>query len=166
MTGYVRLAGRPGYSLVLTGLIFFTALSFLSAQDRTTSFGQYVYVPVYSNISVGPRFLSIELTTIVSFRNVDPDSSVRILSMDYYDNDGILLEQYLAAPYTVPALGSFHIEIDSRDIRGGTGANMVVVWESADAIPAPIVESVMLGLSSQQGISFVGTGRVIREILP
>ena len=50
-----------------------------------------------------------------------------------------------------------------RDESGGSGANFIVEWSSETPVNPPIIESVMIGAQSSQGISFTSRGR---EILP
>lgn len=47
------------------------------------------------------------------------------------------------------------------DSRGGAGANFLVDWGAEQPISEPVVEAVMIGTASQQGISFISPGRVV-----
>jgi hypothetical protein len=60
-------------------------------------------------------------------------------------------------------LASNHIYIKEGDESGGFGANFIVRWESDKEINAPIIETVMIGARSGQGISFISQGQVITE---
>jgi len=51
--------------------------------------------------------------------------------------------------------------IPERDKSGGSGANFIVAWKSKTPVNPPIIESIMIGTQSQQGISFTSRGRVI-----
>jgi hypothetical protein len=42
-----------------------------------------------------------------------------------------------------------------------TGANFIVKWKSATEVNPPIIESIMIGAQSSQGISFTSRGRAI-----
>ncbi|MBT8364361.1 MAG: DUF3124 domain-containing protein, partial [Deltaproteobacteria bacterium] len=46
------------------------------------------------------------------------------------------------------------------DKAGGSGANFIVVWKSESQVNPPIIEGVMIGTHSGQGISFVSRGQV------
>jgi len=45
----------------------------------------------------------------------------------------------------------------------GTAGAAIVKWKSSVKVNAPIVESIMIGTKTQQGISFISRGRVIQE---
>ena len=51
--------------------------------------------------------------------------------------------------------------IPERDESGGSGANFIVEWHSDKFVNPPIIESVMIGAQSSQGISFTSRGREI-----
>jgi hypothetical protein len=44
---------------------------------------------------------------------------------------------------------------------GGSGANFLVKWKSDTEVNPPIIESIMIGAQSSQGISFTSRGRAI-----
>jgi len=124
--------------------------------------GQTVYVAVYSNIFSAPRMLPYNLATLLSIRNTDMSHSIRILCADYYDTKGRLVRRYYRQPLTLAPLESVSIFVPEEDTKGGTGANFIVRWNAAREVNAPIIESVMIGMKSGQGISFVSQGREIR----
>jgi hypothetical protein len=51
----------------------------------------------------------------------------------------------------------------TEDDTGGAGANFIVEWSAGAEVTAPVVEAVMISTASQQGISFVSQGRVIKD---
>lgn len=124
---------------------------------------QTLYVPVYSNVFSGPRRLPFQLATTLSIRNTDLSGALRVTSIDYYDTNGRLLRRYLAKPLTLGPLASSYVHIEEKDDGGGFGANFIVRWEADRVMNAPIVECVMIGATSGQGISFVSPGQEIRE---
>jgi len=125
--------------------------------------GQTLYVPVYSHVYTGDRALPFNLAATLGIRNTDPASPVTVTRVDYHDSSGRLVKRYLATPLTIPPQGSTSYYLKERDTSGGFGAHFIVVWESAREINAPIVESVMIGARSGQGISFVSPAREIRS---
>ncbi len=125
--------------------------------------GETVYVPVYANVFSAPRALPFSLATILSIRNTDLDQPLTVTAADFYDTGGRLLKRFYAAPVTLAPLESVHVYIPEKESSGGTGANFIVRWRAAQSINAPIIECVMLGTRSGQGISFVSPGRVIRD---
>jgi hypothetical protein len=125
--------------------------------------GQALYVPVYSHVFSGPKNLPFPLATTLSIRNTDPSASLRITSIDYYDTNGKLLRHYLGKTVPVAPLGSTYVHIEEKDVAGGFGANFIVRWEADRVINAPIVECIMIGATSGQGISFVSPAQEIKE---
>lgn len=124
--------------------------------------GQTLYVPVYSHVYTGDRALPFNLAATLGVRNTDPASPVTVTRVDYHDSNGRLVKRFLAGPLTLPPQGSTSFYLKERDTSGGFGAHFIVVWESAREINEPIVESVMIGARSGQGISFVSPAREIR----
>ena len=144
----------------------FLLLSFMPAAGLCggpeLSAGQHLYVPVYSHIYTGDKERPFNLAVTLSVRNTDPGSALRLTAVDYYDTEGRLVRKYLDAPRELGPLASIRYVVAERDVEGGSGANFLVRWEAAKPINAPVVESVMIGAQSGQGISFTSQAREIR----
>jgi hypothetical protein len=134
-----------------------------SADDIRLSAGQTVYVPIYSHIYSGIKARPFDLAATLSIRNTNLKSSITLVSVKYYDTKGKLIKDYLEAPINLNALASTRYIITEDDKAGGSGANFIVVWKSEQEVNAPVIEGVMIGTHSGQGISFVSRGRVIKE---
>jgi hypothetical protein len=134
-------------------VLFICSVSFADTQIKKSK-GQTIYVPVYSNVLSGNRALPFNLAAMLSIRNVDIHNTLKVTSIDYHDNDGKLLKKYIEKPMVLGPLASNHIFIKESDEAGGFGANFIVRWEVDKKINAPIIESVMIGTRSGQGISF------------
>lgn len=151
-------------ALLILFLSFFLYGSISSADTQVKlSTGQTVYVPIYSNVFIGSKALTFELAAMLSIRNIDLNNSMTITSIEYYDNDGNLLEKYIEKPKVLGPLASDHIFIKETDRSGGFGANFIVRWKSAKEINIPVIESVMIGTRSGQGVSFLSKGHEIKE---
>ncbi len=137
----------------------------ISAEDIKLSSGQTVYVSIYSHIYSGLKARPFDLAAILSIRNTNPNNSITLRSVKYYDSDGKLLKEYLSIPLQLNALVSTRYIITEGDKTGGSGANFIVVWKSDRKVNPPIIEAVMIGTHSGQGISFVSRGQVIKEDL-
>lgn len=148
-------------SLIIAEIVPDSAWS--ATSEIRLSKGQTVYVSAYSNIFSGPRKKPFQLATTLSIRNVDLAAGFRVTSIDYYDNDGRLIRRYLEAPLVLGPLATYHVYLDEMDTRGGFGANFIVRWSADRVINAPIIECVMIGASSGQGISFVSPGQELKE---
>jgi hypothetical protein len=129
--------------------------------NKTLSQGETVYVPIYSNVHAGPRGKPILLAAMVSIRNTDPKSEISIVSADYFDTNGKKIENYIKNPMTLKPLSSTFVYVKEYDIRGGPGAKFLVKWKSEKWVNQPIIEGVMLGLRSGQGVSFICPGQIL-----
>ncbi len=134
-----------------------------ASPEYRLSRGQTVYVPVYSNVFSGPKRLPFHLATTLSIRNTDLTNPLRITIIDYYNTEGKLVRHYLGKPLNLAPLASTYVHIEEKDVKGGFGANFIVKWDAAKEINAPIIECIMIGATSGQGISFVSPGQEIRE---
>jgi len=127
------------------------------------STGQTVYVPIYSHIYSGLKGRPFSLAATLSIRNTDPKHSITLLSVKFYDSDGKLIKEYLDKPAELKAMASTRYIITEGDTAGGSGANFLVKWQSQTKVNPPLIEGVMIGTRSGQGISFVSRGQVINE---
>jgi hypothetical protein len=147
---------------ILLCICFFSPLSLYAADKKTElSKGQLIYVPAYSHIYSGDREKPFLLTVTVSIRNIDPKHQIKITLVDYYETQGKLLKKYIDKPITLNPLESLRYVIPERDRSGGSGANFIVEWQSDRFVNPPIIESIMIGTQTQQGISFTSRGREI-----
>jgi hypothetical protein len=148
--------------LFLIPLFFLIALNTACADELSAlSVGQTVYVPAYSHIYIGNREKPFLLTVTLHVRNVDPKNSITVRSVDYYDSNGNLLKKYLPKPLTLRPLSSSRHVVPRNEKQGGAGAGFLVSWSAEKAVNPPIMETVMIGAESQQGISFTSRGQVI-----
>jgi len=137
--------------------------SSLAYADETIilSKGQTIYVPAYSHIYSGDREKPFLLTVTVSIRNINPKQPIKITTVDYYETQGNLLTKFMETPVTLKPLASIRYVIPEQDKAGGSGANFMVDWKSDKFVNPPIVESIMIGAKSGQGISFTSRGQAI-----
>jgi hypothetical protein len=141
------LLASPGYSDSRTGL----------------SSGQTAYVPIYSHVYVGERGHTFNLAVTLTVRNTDPMSQITIVSVDYRDSRGKLVKSYLEKPRSLGPLASTDFFVKESDTSGGLAPSFIVRWESEKAVNEPIIEGVMIGARSGQGISFVSRAKVIKD---
>lgn len=146
--------------MILHGMVFAVAISAGIMRLR----GQTVYVPAYSHIYTGNRELAFNLTINLSIRNTDPDRSLSVTRVSYYDTHGKLVKHYLNEDKTLGPMGSMRFIIKESDETGGDGANFIVEWKSEEKVTEPIIETVMISTVSTQGLSFTSRGQAIREI--
>jgi hypothetical protein len=154
---------KISFSILLLILVTASNLSFLAYADETIilSKGQTVYVPAYSHIYSGDRERPFLLAITVSIRNINPKQTIIITTVDYYETKGNLLKKFIETPVTLQPLESIRYVIPEKDKAGGSGANFIVEWKSDKFVNPPIVESIMIGTQSQQGVSFTSRGQAI-----
>lgn len=153
--------------LFIIAILFFTLFSSGQSQaaDKVEiTNGQIIYVPAYSHIYSGDRERPFLLTVTLSIRNIDPKHNINITLVDYYETQGKHLRSYLEKQIVLGPLESIRYVIPESDETGGSGANFIVEWKSDIPVNPPIVESIMIGTRSQQGISFTSRGQAI-EVL-
>jgi hypothetical protein len=149
--------------LYVTGL-FFLPLSSNAAENVVMSAGQTIYVPAYSHIYYGNREKPFLLTVTLSIRNVSQKHAIKITNVDYYETQGRLLKAFLDQPITIGPLGSKRYILPEKEKEGGSGANFIVKWESGKPVDPPLIESIMIGAQSTQGISFSSRGQVVLPV--
>src|SRR5260221_10937753 len=138
-----------------------------SAQEPfALSRGQTVYVPVYSEILHGDldrqgKPSRQPLSALVSVRNTDSRSALRVLSARYYDSNGKMLRDFVSAPRVVPPLGALDLFIERRESEGGSGASFLIKWQADAPINPPFVEAVHIDLHSLRPLSFTTFGRPV-----
>jgi hypothetical protein len=138
-----------------------------AAEEREPlSRGQTVYVPVYSSIWYGNvdsrlKASKLLLSSMLSIRNLDPDNSIVVNTVRYYDTDGKLLKEDNLARTLAP-LASTDVFIEFKDDTGGTGAKFIVVWQADVPVNPPIIESVNTHFTGTQLTAFLSRGRPIK----
>ena len=127
------------------------------------SAGQTVYVPIYSHIYSGLKGRPFNLAATLSIRNTDPKHPISLVSVQFYDSEGKLVKEYLKKSVELKAMASTRYILTEADTGGGSGANFLVKWTSKINVNPPLIEGVMIGTRSGQGISFVSRGQVIDD---
>ncbi|WP_165441699.1 DUF3124 domain-containing protein [Rubinisphaera italica] len=126
--------------------------------------GQTVYVPAYSHVYHGDGKPQL-LTNTLSIRNTDLENDIVVTSVKYYDTTGKMVKSHLERPQKLGPLATTEFLVERKDATGGSGANFIVEWHADEPVSAPIIETVMIDTSSQQGISFVRQGKVIKQTI-
>jgi hypothetical protein len=135
-----------------------------AGEDIRLVSGQTVYVPIYTHIYSGLKGRPFDLAATLSIRNTDPKKSITIVFVEFYNTEGKLIENYLDTPLQLGVLASTRYVIKEGEKKsGGSGANFMVTWKSDTAVTPPIIEAIMIGAKSGQGISFVSRGQVVKE---
>ncbi len=147
--------------LALIALLLLSSRTAQADESMALSQGQTVYVPAYSHIYIGNREQPFLLTITLSIRNIDAKHPVTLTAVDYYDTEGKRIRQYLEKPVSLGPWESIRYVVPQKDKSGGSGANFVVGWNAKKAVNPVIIEAIMIGAESQQGISFTSRGQAI-----
>jgi hypothetical protein len=123
--------------------------------------GQTIYVPAYSSIYTSDRAHRFELAVTLSIRNTDQDHPIILTKARYYDQDGQFIRDYLKKPLRIGPMSSTEFFVSESDTKGGVSASFRVEWVAEQSVTTPVVESVMVGTLSGQGVSFTCPGRVL-----
>jgi hypothetical protein len=118
---------------------------------------------VHSNILTAPRAIQFGLESTLIIRNTDMSNPLSVTTADFYDTEGKLVKRFVETPLLLQPLETRYIHIPVTKPSAGLGANFIVRWSADREINAPIVECLMIGTRSGQGISFISTGKVIQE---
>ncbi|TFH24759.1 MAG: DUF3124 domain-containing protein [Myxococcales bacterium] len=153
-----RAARTVALSAFAIGLI---ATGAAAGNDVQRFTGATVYVPVYSQVYQGSNVTPFQIAATTSVRNTDPDHSIKLLTVDYYDFNGKKVRGYLTSEVEIGPLASREFQVREDDRTGGSGANFIVIWKSDTPVTEPIIEGLMIGTFAGQGISFTSRGQVI-----
>lgn len=135
---------------------------FVPAREASAARSKLVYVPVYSEILLS-RDSRWQLAATLSIRNTDPDQSIVVHNVDYYDTAGKLIASYVDEPRRLKAMATTTLLVPQSDTRGGTGANFLVRWNAEEGVNEPILEVVMAGVTGTQSFSFVRAGKTLTD---
>jgi hypothetical protein len=134
-----------------------------TSPDYPLSRGQVVYAPVYSHIYIGDRERPFLLAVTLSIRNTDTNEPVTLQKVVYHDSNGRPLNEYLSSPMKLEKLAATRFVVRESDTSGGSGASFIVEWSSDRPVSPPLIETIMIGAQTQQGISFTSRARVLTE---
>lgn len=123
--------------------------------------GQTVYVAAYSHVNIGHKGAPYFLTITLSIRNIDPSNQITITQIDYYESHGKFLKHFITESVVLDPFALNRIVIPLKKKADESGASFIVKWDSKNMANPPIIESIMIGTQSQQGISFTSRGQVI-----
>ncbi len=154
---------HPLRSLLAIAALLLLIQTTALADTLQRSKGQTIYVPAYSHVFTGPRSNPFNLAITLSVRNTDQGNAITLSAIDYLDTNGKLVRRHLARPQTLAPLASYFIHLEEKDTSGGFAPKFIVRWEANRQVTAPIVETLMIGATSGQGISFIGQGQVLQE---
>jgi len=132
--------------------------TYVKLDTTSLKYREMVYVPVYSDIYYLDGTKRFLLTTTISARNISLKDSAYVLSAVYNDSFGKLLRSFTTTPILLKPLESIEFVIEDKEDKGGAGASFIVDWGGNINSGQLFFQSVMIGTSGQQGISFTANG--------
>jgi 5,10-methenyltetrahydromethanopterin hydrogenase len=109
----------------------------------------------------GAKKRPFALAVTLSIRNIDLDADITLTEVNYYGSKGRRIKSFVDDVPTIKPQESIRFVIAEDEKGGGSGANFIVKWKSDTEVNPPIIESIMIGAQSSQGISFTSRGRAI-----
>jgi len=158
-----RGASRRMAAGVLLSVLLALPIGAAAAEGPGRSRGQRVYVPAYTHVLIGDRSTPFNLAATLSVRNTDPANAVTVTAIDYYDGSGRLAKRHLERPHVLRPLAATEVFVPESDTSGGFGASFLVTWTAGAAATPPVIECLLIGARSGQGISILSPGRVIEQ---
>ncbi|MEM9328847.1 MAG: DUF3124 domain-containing protein [Bacteroidota bacterium] len=130
--------------------------------DISAAYGEEIYVPVYSQLQGPEGRRNLRFSINLSIRNTDPEDSLRLQYIDFYDTNGNIVRKFGDGPIDLGPMATKQVHIKQSDPIGGVGANFYLQWTSPKPINEPIVEAVMLGGEGTMGYSWLTKGQVVK----
>ncbi len=150
---------KPWLAVVLAAMLCHEKSAI--ADDASLYAGQILYLPVYSHIWHGDRVfrdnspLKTPVSVLVSIRNTNQKTPVRLISARYFNGEGRLLKQYVERPLTIKPLGTYELFVERHESEGGSGANFLLQWESVVPANAPVVEALHAEVKGHSTFTFI-----------
>jgi hypothetical protein len=127
--------------------------------------GEIVYVPVYPTAFYSKDFKTYDLIATLNIRNTSLENSIRINKIEYYNTNGNLIKTYIENESIIlKPLQTVQLIIQDDNKNSDKGSDVIVEWASESAVSSPIVEATMVSASGQVGLSFITTGKVIKQL--
>jgi hypothetical protein len=148
--------------VLLLTIMALSMLTGLAAGEVKLTKGQTLYVPCYKSFISGG--LSHDIKATIFLHNTDPNNSINIERIDFYNTSGKLVAKYLQQPLKLNALAATHINV-KEPLKGeeGSGAHLIIKWQAENKVVEPLVESWFLGAAGTRGYSFSSQARIIQE---
>jgi hypothetical protein len=124
--------------------------------------GQTLYAPIYSQVVTADGGHPFNLAATLFVRNTDRSKPIILTRVAYFDSGGKPLRSFLKSPIKIDPMASVDYFIEESDETGGVSPSFLVEWVATDAVSNPLVESVMIGTTGSQGVSFTCQARVVQ----
>ncbi len=95
----------------------------------------------------------------LSIHNASAAHALTIEKIDYRNDAGALIENYLDAPITLKPYASMQVVIAQDDMRGGPGASFTIDWATPQGADEPLAEAFIASFIGTHSYSFTTAGR-------
>jgi hypothetical protein len=99
------------------------------------------------------------LSSHVSIRNTDTRKAIQLLYVRYYDTEGKLIKNFLAAPAMMLPLATIEFFVPRSDTSGGSGANFIIGWKNENQANPPLVQAVHADIDMSRTLIFTTEAR-------
>jgi len=152
------------FILVMSLILINVIVPFKSSAGELST-ASTVYVPIYKSFyqfygSVRDTF---SLTCTIYLHNTDKKNAIVITTIEYYDQNGKLINKLIEEPINVKPWASREITLPVSKDPDDSGANLIVRWKADQPVNHPIVEVLMVGQVFNRGVSFLTRGYEIKE---
>jgi hypothetical protein len=125
--------------------------------------GQTLYAPIYSQVVTADGGHPFNLAATLFVRNTDRSKPIILTRVEYFDSGGKSLRSFIKSPIKIEPMASVDFFIEESDETGGPSPSFLVEWVATEAVSSPLVESVMIGTTGSQGVSFTCQARVVQS---
>lgn len=151
--------------ILVMSLILSNAIAPFTSSATELSIANTIYVPVYKSFY---QFYSsnrdtFSLTSTVYLRNTDQKIPIVINTIEYYDQNGKLINKLIEQPMTVKPWNTREITLPLSTQPEDSGAHLIVRWKADQPVNQPLVEVLMVGQVFNRGMSFLTRGYEIKE---
>ncbi|MFA4904425.1 MAG: DUF3124 domain-containing protein [Desulfobaccales bacterium] len=124
--------------------------------------GQTLYLPIATSYVSDDYSFNVNATIFI--HNTDPDHSINIIKMDFYNTSGKLVEKYLQQPLKLAPAAATRIHV-KNPLSGeeGTAAHFVIQWQAEAKAVEPIIGGLLFSSSGTRGYSFSTHPRIVQE---
>ena len=148
--------------LIMVMIMGLSLVTGLEAGEVKLVKGQTLYLPCSTSYMAGDYSFDVKATLFI--HNTDPDHSINIVKIDFYNTSGKLAEKYLEQPLILnPAAGTYIRVINPLTGQEGAVAHFIVQWQAETKVNEPIIRGLMLGSTGTRGYTFETRPRIVQE---
>jgi hypothetical protein len=148
--------------LIIVMIVGLAMLTGLAAAGVKLVKGQTLYLPCSTSYVAGDYSFNIKATIFI--HNTDPNNSINLVKIDFYNTSGQLVEKYLPQPLKLnpSAATSIHVK---NPLSGAEGmaSHFVIQWQAETKVVEPLLRGMLIGAAGTRGYSFTTQPRIVQE---